>query len=57
MKANAGWLDKNLLFVLLNEMFQATSSCDGSVKIFNIDKQTLIKQLNILTKSNDIESV
>ncbi|CAF1604661.1 unnamed protein product [Rotaria magnacalcarata] len=34
----------------------ATSCCDGSVRIFNIDKQNLIKQLNIIHKSNDIET-
>ncbi|CAF3110370.1 unnamed protein product, partial [Rotaria sp. Silwood2] len=35
---------------------QGTSSCDGFVRVFNIDKQTLIKQLNVITKSNDIET-
>lgn len=34
----------------------ATSCCDGSIRVFNIDRQTLIKQLNILSKANDIET-
>ncbi|UJR28776.1 hypothetical protein I4U23_010002 [Adineta vaga] len=34
----------------------ATSCCDGLIRIFNIDKQTLIKQLNLIEKSNDIET-
>ncbi|CAF1372127.1 unnamed protein product [Adineta ricciae] len=34
----------------------ATSCCDGSIRIFNIDKQTLIKQLSLIQKSNDIET-
>ncbi|CAF4239803.1 unnamed protein product, partial [Adineta steineri] len=34
----------------------ATSCCDGSVRVFNIDKQTLVKQFNVITKSNDIET-
>ncbi|CAF1268324.1 unnamed protein product [Rotaria sp. Silwood1] len=34
----------------------ATSSCDGHVRVFNIDKQNLIKQFNVITKSNDIET-
>lgn len=45
----------NSIFQFYNNFFKATSCCDGSVRIFNIDKQNLIKQLNVITKSNDIE--
>ncbi|CAF1250109.1 unnamed protein product [Rotaria sordida] len=44
------------LNVYQDKRWIVTSCCDGSVRIFNIDKQNLIKQLNIITKSNDIET-
>ncbi|CAF4351397.1 unnamed protein product [Rotaria sp. Silwood2] len=31
------------------------SSCDGGIRVFNIDIQSLIKQLSTTTKSNDYE--
>ncbi|UJR24064.1 hypothetical protein I4U23_027032 [Adineta vaga] len=44
------------LNVYEDKRWLATSCCDGSIRIFNIDKQTLIKQLNLIQKSNDIET-
>ena len=55
------WIITTEIFSNRNErsrfVFQATSCCDGAVKIFSIDKQTLIKQLNVISKSNDIASI
>ncbi|CAF1387099.1 unnamed protein product [Adineta steineri] len=34
----------------------ATSCCDGFVRIFNTDTQILIKQLDVIQKSNNIET-
>ncbi|CAF3461250.1 unnamed protein product, partial [Rotaria sp. Silwood2] len=33
------------------------SSCDGGIRVFNIDIQSLIKQLSTTTKSNDYEPI
>ncbi|CAF4211740.1 unnamed protein product, partial [Adineta steineri] len=44
------------LNVYEDKRWLATSCCDGSVRVFNIDKQTLVKQFNVITKSNDIET-
>eukprot|EP00795_Rhopilema_esculentum_P013213 gene13213-4031_t len=37
-------------------VYKASSSCDGALKIWNVDTQECLKTLNILPKCNDISS-
>ncbi|CAF1394961.1 unnamed protein product, partial [Didymodactylos carnosus] len=40
----------------LTKYYLATSCCDGFVRIFNMNDQTIIKQFDLIKKSNDIDS-
>ncbi|CAF3918981.1 unnamed protein product, partial [Rotaria magnacalcarata] len=45
-------LSNSLLFVGARQH----ECCDGSVRVFNLDKQTFIKQFNMINISNNIET-
>ncbi|CAM4839723.1 unnamed protein product [Rotaria magnacalcarata] len=51
--------DFQVLMINLNDdsnKIKQHECCDGSVRVFNLDKQTFIKQFNMINISNNIET-
>ena len=38
-------------------LFQASSSCDGSVQVWSVDDQSEVKTLQVLDKCSDVRQV
>ena len=44
------------MYICMYPVFQASSSCDGSVRIWNVSNQKVVKTISGLPKTNDFGS-